>query len=182
MSRLNPLADGRSIMVKAIPFLIFFLICLALPALSAGKRPVNVLNYYHFDGTAFSAGPAVDGSPFLAVREKMRPLVLIDQASASKQEALPTGNGAIVGICYLQSSGGKLGKGSSFLPCPRVPVVISSGGKQLITVQTDAQGYFVATLPAGTYSIGSANFTTGVSVENGNTTLVPLRAGKRMVD
>ena len=82
----------------------------------------------------------------------------------------------------LQSSGGKLGGGSGFVPYPRVPLLISSGGKQFVTVQTDEQGYFVVVLPAGTYSIGSEPFTAEITVERGITTLVPLRAGKRMVD
>ena len=51
-----------------------------------------------------------------------------------------------------------------------------------VTVQTDEHGYFVAVLAAGKYSIGSGPFTAEISVDRGITTLVPLRAGKRMVD
>ena len=171
-------------MSKAIFFLSALLICSAVsaPASAAAKRPADVWNYYHFDGIAFIPGPTVDGSAFVAVREKVQPVVLTTQPSQIEPTALPNGAGVIAGICYLQSSGGKLGSGSGFAPYPRVPLLISSGGKQLVTVQTDDHGYFVVVLPVGTYSVGSTPFTAEITVESGITTLVPLRAGKRMVD
>jgi hypothetical protein len=171
-------------MSKALQFLLALLICGALPAAvsALGKRPVDTWNYYHFDGIAFTSGPATDGSVFLAVRENLQPVVLTAQTSSIEQTPLPEGAGVIAGICYLQSSGGKLAAGSGFKPYPRVSLRISSEGKELVTVQTDDHGYFVAVLPVGTYSIGSGPATVNITVERGTTTLVPLRAGKRMVD
>lgn len=171
-------------MSNAIQWLLVFLLCLALPAAlsGAGNRPADVWNYYHFDGASFTPGPAIDGSAYVAVREQVRPVVLTAQAADIGQTPLPAGAGAIAGICYLQSSGGKLGGGSGYRPCPRVPLLIHSGGKELVTVQTDDHGHFVVVLPAGTYSIGNGPLTAGITVERGITTLVPLRAGKRMVD
>lgn len=171
-------------MSKTIQLLLVFLLCAALPASAsaAGNRLADVWIYYHFDGVAFTSGPSVDGSAYVAVREKLRPVVLTAQESPVEQIALPEGAGVIAGICYLQSSGGKLGGGSGFKPYTRVPLLISSGGKQFVTVQTDDNGYFVVVLPAGTYTIGSEPFTAEITVESGITTLVPLRAGKRMVD
>lgn len=171
-------------MSKSIHALLVFLLCAVLPAAAsaAANRPADVWNYYHFNGNAFTPGPAIDGSAYVAVREKVRPVVLTAQTADIEQAALPDGAGVIAGICYLQSSGGKLGGGSGFVPYPRVPLLISSGGKQFVTVQTDEQGYFVVVLPAGTYTIGSEPFTAEITVERGITTLVPLRAGKRMVD
>ncbi len=171
-------------MSKATLILLVFIIFAALTAVAsaAGKRPPDAWNYYHFDGSAFKSGPAVDESPFVAVREKLRPVVLTTSAANIEQTLLPDGDGVIAGICYIQSSGGKLGSDSGFKPYPRVPLLISSGGKQLVTVQTDDQGYFVVVLPSGKYSIGSGPFTADITVERGITTLVPLRAGKRMVD
>jgi hypothetical protein len=171
-------------MSKATLFLLFILICAVLPAAAsaAGNRPVDVWSYYHFDGSAFTPGPSADGSAFVAVREKVRPVVLTTQTSQIEQIALPDGEGVIAGICYLQSSGGKLGSGSGFKPYPRVALLISTGGKEFVTVQTDDFGYFVVVLPAGPYTVGSGPFTAEITVERGITTLVPLRAGKRMVD
>jgi len=171
-------------MSKALLLSLLFLSCTALPATAsaAANRPADVWNYYHFDGIAFTPGPTLDGSAFVAVREKVRPLVLTSQSTAVEQLALPDGSGVIAGICYLQSSGGKLGGGGGYLPYPRVPLLISTGGKAFVTVETDDHGYFVVVLPAGKYSVGSGPFTAEIVVELGVTTLVPLRAGKRMVD
>jgi len=171
-------------MPRAVLFLLAFFTCAALPALisAAARRPDDIWNYYHFDGKIFTPGPAIDGSAFIAVREKARPVVLTTQTADIEQTSLPDGAGVIAGICYLQSSGGKLVAGSEFIPCQRVPLLISAGGKQFVTVQTDDRGYFLAVLPAGAYTIGSGPFTAGITVERGVTTLVPFRAGKRMVD
>ncbi len=151
-------------------------------ALAGAKRPADSWNYYHFDGTAFKAGPATDTKPFIAVKEKSRPMVLLAQTPNINSIDLPEGAGAISGICYVQNSGGKLGGNGGYTPCAKVPLEISSGGKQLVTVQTDENGYFVVVLAAGTYTIGSGPLAAEIPVERGITSLVPLRAGKRMVD
>lgn len=171
-------------MSRIVTFLLVFLAgtLLSSPISAASKRPADVWNYYHFDGAAFVPGPATAGAAFVAVREKVQPIVLTAEAAEIEQVVLPDGSGAIVGICYLQSSGGKLGSGRAFKPCPRIPLLISSAGKQFVTVQSDDHGYFVVVLPAGTYSVSNGPFSAELTVERGITTLVPLRAGKRMVD
>jgi hypothetical protein len=102
----------------------------------------------------------------------------LDKAEIEKTE-ISDGAGVIAGICYLQISGGKLASADGFKPYPLLPVPVSSEGKELVTVQTDQNGYFMAVLPAGTYSVGSAPITVKITVERGITTLVPLRIGKR---
>ncbi|MEI7815745.1 MAG: hypothetical protein WCI45_01015 [Desulfuromonadales bacterium] len=171
-------------MPKGILFSLAFLVCTMIysTASAAAKRPPEVWNYYHFDGVAFTSGSAVDGSAFIAVREKTRPVVLTIETSPSESTPIPEGSGVIAGICYLQSTGGKLGSGSGFKSYPRVPLLISTAGKPFVTVQTDDLGYFVVVLPAATYTVGSGPATAEISVEPGITTLVPLRVGKRMAD
>jgi len=149
---------------------------------AASKRQADAWNYYHFDGSAFVPGPAGEGTAFVAVLEKVRPVVLTAQTEQLEPTALPDDSGVIAGICYTQSSGGKLGDSSRFRPYPRVPLQVFSAGKQLVTIQTDDNGYFVVVLPAGIYSVGSGSFTADITVERGITTLAPLRVGKRMVD
>jgi hypothetical protein len=163
---------------------LLFLITVANSVFAFGTRMTDTWSYYHFDGTTFTSGPAAEGSISVAVREKVRPAFLKSPQSSLDLSALPDGTGVIAGICYLQSSGGKLSNGNSsgFKPYPHVPVTISSDGKQFVTVETDDKGYFVAVLPIGIYSIGSGHFTAEFAVQRGITTLVPLRAGKRMVD
>ncbi|MDD2582931.1 MAG: hypothetical protein PHR66_13150 [Desulfuromonadaceae bacterium] len=171
-------------MPKAIMFLLVTIFCMSAPALAsaAANRPIGVWNYYHFDGSAFIPGPAVDGNAFIALREKFQPVVLTVPTAHFEETALPHGAGVIAGICYLQISGGKLGGGGGFKTFPHMPLTVFSEGKQLVTVQTDDNGYFVVVLPAGTYSVGTGAFTVEIAVKRGTTTLVPLRAGKRMVD
>ena len=164
----------------------FFLAGLALIVMcvtvsAASKRPGAVWNYYHFDGRGFAAGPSPDGRPFLAVRDRCLPVVLTRMAGI-KAQALPAGKGALAGICYIQSSGGKLAGNSGYLPCPGVSLSISSGSGVVVTVPTDADGFFVAVLDAGSYTVGSGAFSSRATVEKGTTILAPLRAGKRMVD
>lgn len=94
-------------------FLFLLLACTVLPASApaAANRPAAAWNYYHFDGSAFTPGPAVDGNVSIAVREKLLPVVLAATPLAIEQTPLPDGTGVIAGICYLQISGGKLGGG-----------------------------------------------------------------------
>src|SRR5512133_3853645 len=151
-------------------------------ALASSKPPPDVWNYYHFDGVAFQAGPATDGSAYIALRERVQPVVVLTQSSGIEPMYLPADSGVIAGICYYKSSGGKLGNGSGYIACPHVPLLISSQGKPLVTVQTDEHGYFLAVLTTGEYTVGTRPFTEKIRVENGITTLVPLMAGKRTVD
>jgi hypothetical protein len=178
------IASEAVAMTKTILRSLVFLVCTVLcaAAVAAGKRPAEVWSYYHFDGSAFTAGPALDGSAFVALRENVRPVILTAPAAQITPTALPDGSGVLAGICYLHTSGGKLGNAGGFTPYPHAPLLISSGGTQYVAVQTDVHGYFLVVLPAGTYSVGSGPFTAEITVERGITTLVPLRTGKRMVD
>jgi hypothetical protein len=154
-------------------------ICSAVSAVS--KRPDAVWNYYHFDGRGFVAGPPADSRPFLAVRDNAIPAVLTRMATAEPL-ALPAGKGALAGICYIQNSGGKLAGGSGYSPCPRASITISSGDTLVASVPSDENGFFISLLAAGRYRIGNGVFEVEAVVEKGTTSLVPLRAGKRMVD
>ena len=174
---------GRWTMTSGSTFLLAVLAvvitCTAVSA--AARRPANVWNYYHFVGQGFVAGQPADNSPFLAVQNRVQPVVLTRSAKI-EAVALPPDKGALAGICYIQSSGGKLGAGHGYTPCSRTPVTISSGNNVETSVLSDENGYYIALLTAGRYRIGSGLFAVEVTVENGTTVLAPLRAGKRMVD
>ena len=168
--------SGSTLILTGLALIVM---CVAVSA--ASKRPAAAWNYLHFDGRGFVAGQPPDGGPFLAVRDHVLPVV-ISRAVKIEAVSLPKNKGAIAGICYIQSSGGKLAGGRGIVPCPRTPITISSGNTVVTSVQSDENGYFVAILASGSYRIGSGALAAEVTVENGTTLLVPLRAGKRMVD
>ena len=152
----------------------------ALTAHAYAKRPVILWSFFHFDGREFVSGKPGDPlAPFVAVRDGLLPVV---QTREEKIEAvqLPTGTGALAGICYVQSFGGKLKPAGGYHPVPLLGIpIVSADGKKLQT-ETDTDGFFVTVLPPGSYRVGNQGVE--VQVENGRTKLLPLRVGKRMVD
>jgi hypothetical protein len=156
------------------------LLVISLTAVAAAKRPAGMWNLFHFDGNSFVAGQSADGAPDIAVQAGVRP-VLVKKGEQPAAVALAAGTGALAGICFAQRSGGKLKRGPGFLPYAGMPVQISVSGKVVATVTTDDQGYFQAIVAAGRYRV-EARAAVEVTVENGATTLIPLRAGKRMAD
>ena len=156
---------------------------ISLPCAAAGKRPAELWGFFHFDGREFVAGKSPDAAPSVGVRPGMRPVLLLPGGKPD-EVPLASGTGALVGICYQQSSGGKLKAlqaGPHYAPVERLPVQISSGERVVATTETDANGFFLITLPAGQYRVSSRQVVE-VTVTTGNTTLIPLRVGKRMVD
>jgi hypothetical protein len=147
---------------------------------TAAQLPGAGWAYFHFDGSSFKPGLPETGA-FVAVRNHALPVVLT-QPSQPVDTQLPAGMGAIAGISFIQTRGGKLTAGNGYLPCPGVDVTVSSRDVPVMTVKTDSNGYFLAVLKTGAYRIGSAPLTQEVTVENGKTTLIALRTGKRMVD
>ncbi|MBL0226650.1 MAG: hypothetical protein IPQ16_14080 [Geobacteraceae bacterium] len=155
------------------------IMCTAVSA--ASRRQGSAWNYYHFDGRSFVAGQPAGDSPFVAVQDRAVPVVLTRPAQVGTT-ALPPDKGALAGISYIQSSGGRLVGSLGYIPCPAVPLTISAGTTPVMHTQTDESGYFVAVLPAGVYRVSNGSFSVETTLENGTTVLVPLRAGKRMVD
>ncbi|MBJ6799390.1 hypothetical protein [Geomonas propionica] len=152
--------------------------CLAAHAFA--KKPLDLWAFFHFNGTAFVAGKPAPLSPFVAVRDGFMPVVETNEERVMEVQ-LPEGSGALVGICYVQSYGGKLKPAGGFHAVPMLEVpVTSAAGKPVTPVQTDTSGYFMIALPAGSYLVG--NQRVEVKVENGKTSFIPLRVGKRMVD
>ena len=170
------MSSGSTLLLAVLAVIIM---CVAVSA--AARRQGTVWNYYHFDGHAFAAGQPDDNSPFLAVQDRAVPVVLT-RAAQIEATPLPPDKGALAGICYIQSSGGKLAGGPGYSPCPAIPLTISSGTTVVVHTETDRSGYFIALLSAGVYRISSGAFAREVTVEVGKTTLGALQTGKRMVD
>jgi len=157
------------------------LVVICVAAVAAAKRPGADWSYYHFDGSSLVKGPPPPGGSFLALQNRAVPLVLTTPARIAAT-MLPPGKGALAGICYIRTAGGKLASSTGFSPCRDFPLAISSGTKVVLKPRTDESGFFVAVLPAGEYRIGTGAFTVETLLESGKTTLIALQAGKRMVD
>ncbi|MBT1070816.1 hypothetical protein [Pelotalea chapellei] len=169
------MSNGLNLLLSGL-----IVIALCLSASASAKRQGTTWNYYHFNGQEFVAGQPGEGS-FIAVRDGSLPVLLTEPAKV-EAVALPAGKGAVAGISYIQSSGGKLGGRPGHVPASRAPVNIFSGNKLAKTVETDQLGYFTAVLDAGTYRIGTPPLAIEVVIKSGTTTLASLRSGKRMVD
>jgi hypothetical protein len=170
------MSSGSTLILAVLAVIIM---CVAVSA--AARRQVNAWNYYHFDGHGFVAGQPADDSPFLAVRDGAVPLVLTRTARV-EATPLPSDKGALAGVCYIQSFGGKLAGVRGYVPSPGIALTILSGAAVVQHTQTDESGYFVTLLPAGVYRISSGAFAAESTVEVGKTTLSALQTGKRMVD
>lgn len=166
--------------LRARIILVSLLLTFAVAAHAMGKRPAGEWSFFYFDGAAFAAGKPTDLTPVVALQDGVRPVVL-PRPGKLEPVRLEPGTGALVGLCYVQSSRGKLRTGPGYHGVPLLPVRILSGGKEVATAETDGNGYFVSILPPGSYRVG-ANEMVEVKVESGSTKLVPLRVGKRMVD
>ncbi len=97
------------------------------------------------------------------------------------RDPLPKGTGGIVIYCYIQSSGGKIEAQGGSVPVAEVAVEVKGEGGSLL-LRTDENGYAVAGVAAGTYEVSVKGVAAKFTVEQGSTTLLPIRAGKRMVD
>lgn len=152
---------------------------MSLTAHASARRPAELWAFFHFDGKNFAAGKPVDRTPFVAVRDGFIPVVHTREEKIVAVQLAP-GTGAVAGICYVQSFGGKLKPAAGYHPVPLLAVQISTSENVVITMETDNNGFFVATLPEGSYRLGNQGVE--VKVESGTTKLIPLRVGKRMVD
>lgn len=160
---------------------VLILLAISVTATAAARRPSEKWHFYHFDGNTFVSGKPAEGEDFIAVGDKLQPLIANSTAKL-KTVSLSSGKGAVAGIAYIQSSGGKLGNGAGYSGIPGLTLQALSDGKISATFETDEKGYFTANLNPGQYKVGSAPFYVDITVKEGITTIVPVRAGKRMVD
>ena len=161
-----------------IAALVAILTTLPAVGLPMGSRPVDSRTMY-FDGSVFREGKTA-GQPAIATRIGHYPQLLQD-GSSREAVPLPSGTGALAGICYIQQSGSKLGSHPAFLPRPGMPVNVSGTGVER-EARCDEHGFFSLALPAGRYNVRSGADSRAVTIEQDKTTLIPLRGGKRMVD
>jgi hypothetical protein len=136
---------------------------------------------YTFDGTNFS--PSTESfSRAIWLLSGHFPSTTEPTTGAARLERLPPGTGAVAGICYLQTSGGKIFGQNSFSPYPNEQITFKSKAAGVSVTRTDKKGYFAETLSAGDYELFCRGVRTDFTINQGETTLVPMRCGKRMAD
>lgn len=136
---------------------------------------------YTFDGNSFKPASA-DSSPAIWVRSGHAPLTTDPANLSASADRLPPGSGAVAGICYRQTTGGKISPNSSFAPFPDEQITFRSKSGVVSISATDKNGYFNEHLPPGDYELFCRGLRTEVTVKQGETTMVPIRGGKRMAD
>lgn len=163
------------LIIRAIILLVFPLIFSCAGGNSSLWKP------YIFDGVNFS--PTSDNSSkAIWLRSGHFPTTSEQPPGSESSERLPPGTGAVAGICYLQTSGGKLSKINAVTPFPDEQITFRSKTEGVSVTRTDSNGYFIEYLTAGKYELFCRGVHTEFSVKQGETTLVPIRGGKRMAD
>lgn len=161
---------------------IYFLALITLPTIfsCAGMAP-SKWNPYVFDGNSFSIAT---GSTITAiwVHTGYLPTASDSQPDKAVTALLPKGTGAIAGICYLNSTGGKSSGTSHFIPYPNEQVTFKGKTGGVYVARTDKNGYFLDYLPKGDYELFCRGVKSEFSIKESETTFVPIRGGKRMAD
>jgi len=136
---------------------------------------------YAFDGIDLS--PASNtSSNAIWVQNGYLPTTSKPQARPLPSDRLPPGTGAVAGICYIQATGGKISEHNSFAPYPDEQITFKGKAGETATAKTDNNGYFTKFMTAGDYALFCRGARAEFTVKSGETTLVPIRGGKRMAD
>lgn len=136
---------------------------------------------YSFNGQEFQRG-GIESRPSLWIRYGYLPRIEEPRDASRNYGKLPPKSGAVAGICYLQTSGGKLADQSGAKPLPDEQITISSRELGVSVTRSDTAGFFVEELFPGDYRLFCRGAEVSVSIKEGQTALVPIRGGKRMVD
>lgn len=136
-------------------------------------------DYFYFDGTAFVVGKKA-GIPVVLIKDGYYPVVQARQEQAVLRR-LPEGAGGLIGVCFLQVSGGKLVPMKGGLPVAGRDVSMRGKNGEYVA-RTDENGYFVTALPEGVYDVDCGGGKVVVTIAKGKSSAVTVRSGKRMVD
>lgn len=136
---------------------------------------------YIFDGITFS--PTTDSnSKTIWLRSGHFPIVAELPPAAALSDVLPPGTGAVAGICFSQTSGNKTSTLNPLSPYTDEQITFKSAVDGVAVTRTDKNGYFIEYLPAGEYELFCRGVKTTLRIKPGETTLIPIRGGKRMAD
>lgn len=136
---------------------------------------------YTFDGTSFAPSTAADAKS-IWLRSGQFPMISAKDPGSALSDRLPPGTGAVAGICYRQTAGGKLSGQNSFAPYPDEQITLRSKTDGVFVTRTDKNGYFTEYLAAGSYELFCRGSRIEIMIKQEETTLAPIRGGKRMAD
>lgn len=136
---------------------------------------------YTFNGKNFS--PAFEGvTGAVWIREGNYPIIADEAPDRATIDPLPKDTGAVAGICYLQTTGGKIADHNTFTPYPDERITFKSSVDGVSVARTDKNGYFLEYLLIGDYEVFCRGVKSEFRIRRGETTFIPIRGGKRMAD
>lgn len=158
------------------------IILMILPLIfSCAEGSSSLWKAYTFDGSNFS--PAADNSSkAIWIRSGHFPLAAEAPPGSNPSDILPPGSGAVAGICYIQTTGGRISERNLFTPYINEQITLRNKTDGTFVTRTDSSGYFVEFLNPGEYELFCRGVRTEFRIKQGETTLVPIRGGKRMAD
>jgi hypothetical protein len=136
---------------------------------------------FSFNGQAFQPG-GLGNRPSVWIRDGYIPRVEEPGNASRDSGKLPPKAGAVAGLCYVQTSGGKLADQSGSRPLPDELITIKSSEYGVSVTRSDAAGFFIEELFPGDYQFFCRGAGVEVRGQEGTTVLVPIRGAKRMAD
>ncbi len=163
------------------PLILPLITLMSLSSCTLPATTASTWQPFSFNGTGFVPGER-EGMPSLWIRDGFIPRTEKMGPEAADIGRLPAKVGAVAGVCYLQTSGGKLADTSGSTPYADEQITIKSASDGVFVTRTDDRGLFIETLYPGEYEFSCRGAGSPARVFEGKTTLVTIRGGKRMVD
>jgi len=136
---------------------------------------------YTFNGVEF-INQKIAGLPSIWVRDGYYPMTGEPDKITADTGKLSPGSGAVSGVCYIHSSGGKLADRTAFETLADEQITIRNARYGVSVIRSDSAGFFMEELSPETYELFCRGAKTEVRVREGKTVLTVIRGGKRMVD
>ena len=167
--------------MKLKSFLLPIITLLTLSSCTLPAQTTSTWQPFSFNGTEFIPGER-EGMQSFWIRDGFIPRTEKLGNEAADIGRLPAKVGAVAGICYLQTSGGKLADKAGVTPYADEQITIKSARDGVFVTRTDDKGLFIETLYPGEYEFSCRGAGNSATVTVGKTTLVQIRGGKRMAD
>jgi hypothetical protein len=163
-----------------LPILFLPTIILSASCSHSNSR-ISLWQPYTFNGVEF-VNQKIEGLPSIWVRDGFSPRTEEPEKAAVDTGKLPPGSGAVSGVCYIHSSGGKIADKSGFELLPDEQITIRNSRDGASVIRSDAAGLFTEELSPDPYQLFCRGAKVQVVVREGKTVLTVIRGGKRMAD